>query len=250
MATRLSTRAPRNCSVIDADARDRAALNLLDAWPWDLGGVVIGGYAVGAYGPPRYSIDVDVVIPYSSALGIRSWLRERGFRLERHSTPNPQNYEGQVERFRASDVTLDLLAGAVRDRDAQVDLPQTWIAERPRLVRLETVSARSRSEIPIARPEALWALKLQAGRDSDLSDLFAISGAPVDTKEVRQAFIDVRSDTLVAKLREVRKKLDGEQLFVDSLSRRELGRPSDRKNQQKWSNFVAQVDRIIGPGLT
>ena len=234
---------------MDPDSRERAALELLDAWPWDRGGVVIGGHAVCAYGPPRYSVDVDVVIPYASALAIRSWLRERKFRLERHSTPNPQNYEGQVDRFRAGGVTLDLLAGAVRDRDAQVDLPEAWISLRPRRLRLEMIASRSGTAIPVARPEALWALKLQSGRDSDLSDLFAIAEEPVDTNEVRQVFLSVRSGPLVAKLQGVRKKLDGERLYVDSLSRRELGKPSDRENRRKWSRFVAQVDRILVPEL-
>jgi Nucleotidyl transferase AbiEii toxin, Type IV TA system len=232
---------------MDPDARERSALELLDAWPWERGGVVIGGYAVCAYGPPRYSVDVDVVIPYASARVIRSWLRQRGFRLEAHSTPNPQNHEGQVERFDARGVTLDLLAGAVRDRDAQVDLPEAWISLRPRKVRLETLSARSGTDIPIARPEALWALKLQAGRDSDLSDLFAIAGEPLDTDEVHELFLSVRSAPLVAKLRAVRKKLAEERLFVDSLSRRELGRPSNPENRRRWSKFVSQVDAILGP---
>lgn len=234
---------------MDPDIRERSALALLDAWPWDRGGVVIGGYAVCAYGPPRYSVDVDVVIPYVSAKAIRSWLRERGLRLESHSTPNPQNYEGQVERFGARGVTLDLLAGAVRDRDAQVDLPEAWISLRPRKIRLETMSARSGTEIPIARPEALWALKLQSGRDSDLSDLFAIAPEPLDTDEVHELFLSIRTAPLVAKLRAVRKKLADERLFVDSLSRRELGRPSDPENRKKWSKFVSQVDTILGPEL-
>ncbi|HEY6239030.1 MAG TPA: nucleotidyl transferase AbiEii/AbiGii toxin family protein [Thermoplasmata archaeon] len=210
---------------------------------------MIGGYAVCAYGPPRYSVDVDVVIPYASARAIRSWLRERGLRLEAHSTPDPQNYEGQVERYSAGGVTLDLLAGAVRDRDAQVDLPETWISLRPRKIRLQTVAARSIVEIPVVRPGALWALKLQSGRDSDLSDLFAIAEEPVDTGEVRQLFLQLRSRLLVAKLRNVRKKLDEERLFVDSLSRRELGRPSDPSNRRKWSLFVAKIDRILGTEL-
>lgn len=234
---------------MDPDSRERAAVQLLDVWPWDLGGVVIGGYAVCAYGPPRYSTDVDVVIPFASAKTIRAWLRDRGFKLEKHSTPNPQNYEGQVERFVGGVVTLDLRAGAVRDRDAQVDLPEVWISARPRKVRLETLAARTTSEIPIARPEALWGLKLQSGRDSDLSDLFAIAGEDVDTGEVRRGLLEVRSTSLVAKLRKVRQRLNDEQLYADSLSRRELGRPSDVQNRRKWANFVAQVDRILVPDL-
>jgi hypothetical protein len=235
----------RNCFVIDPDQRERAALEVLDAWPWELGGVVIGGYAVCAYGPPRYSSDVDIVIPFGSATQIRAWLGNRGFQLEKHTTPNSQNYEGQVERFRSEDVTLDLLAGAVRDRDAQVDIPANWVADRSRAVRLQTVSAGTRVPIPIARPEALWALKLQAGRDSGISDLFAIAEEPVDIDEVAREFRDLRSESLVRKLHSVRVKLDDSKLYADALSRREFGRPSDPINRRRWARFITQVDRIL-----
>ncbi len=235
--------------MIDPDVREREALRILDEWPWALGGVVIGGYAVCAYGPPRYSVDVDVVIPYDSAARVRTWLKERGFRLEQHAVPNPQNYEGQVDRFTTDEVTLDLFVGAVRDREARVDISESWIAKRPRRVRLRTVSGTTQRPIPIARPEALWVLKLQVGRDSDLSDLFAIMDEPIDAQEVVRMFHDIRSDSLIARLREVRGKLERSRLYEDSLSRRDLGRPSDPANRRKWSQFVARVDRILGPAI-
>jgi hypothetical protein len=117
-------------------------------------------------------------------------------------------------------------------------------------VRLKTVSAGTRVPIPIARPEALWALKLQAGRDSDLSDLFAIAEEPIDTHEVAREFRELRSESLIRKLRSVRVKLEDPQLFADALSRRELGRPSDPTNRRKWARFIGQVDRILLPALS
>ena len=47
----------------DPVAREKKVLCLLDAWPWELGGVLIGGYAIAAYGGLRYSDDVDIVVP-------------------------------------------------------------------------------------------------------------------------------------------------------------------------------------------
>jgi hypothetical protein len=235
--------------VIDPDVREGEALKLLDEWPWRLGGVVIGGYAVSAYGPPRYSADVDVVVPYGAARSVRSWLKQSGFRLEQHAIPNPLNAEGQVARFKTRMVTVDVLTGAVRDRDAQVDIPQSWIAKSPRLVRLQMVSGSTQTSVPVARPEAVWALKLQAGRDSDLSDLFAIADEPIDAEDICRLFLELRSDPFVAKLRKVRSKLDGHRLYADSLSRRELGRPSDPANRRRWSRFVRKADRILRPVL-
>jgi hypothetical protein len=226
-------------------ARERTTLGLLDRWPWELGGVVIGGYAICAYGPPRYSIDVDVVIPFGAAPDIRRWLRGERFQLQKHSVPNPQNYEGTVERFSCGEVTLDLLVGAVRDRQSRVDLPEPWISTHPRKVRLETLSGVSETFIPVARPESMWALKLQAGRDSDISDLFAICDEKVDLREVSGVFQQLRSESLVRTLRAVRDRLDDQRLFADSLSRRELGKPSADSNRRRWARFSEMVDRVV-----
>ena len=241
MATR------RSSSLVDVAARERAALILLDEWPWDAGGVLIGGYAISAYGPPRYSVDVDVVIPAESALGIRSWLRKVGFELTAHAVPNPQNYEGQVERFLSQAVTLDLLAGAVRDREAMVDIPEKWISKNCRRTVLETLSGKTSHPIPIARPEALWALKLQSGRDLDLTDLFVISDQPADLGEVRQLFEQLATDSLSRKLQRVRSKLRERRLFEDSLSRRQLGSPDSPQNAKRWERFISRVESIVGP---
>ena len=233
--------------MVDVAARERAVLALLDEWPWDTGGVLIGGYAISAYGPPRYSVDVDVVIPAESAPGIRSWLRKVGFELAAHAVPNPQNYEGQVERFLSKAVTLDLLAGAVRDREAMVDIPESWISKSCRRKVLETLSGETSRPIPIARPEALWALKLQSGRDLDLADLFVISDQPADLGEVRQLFEELATDSLSRKLQSVRLRLGDRRLFEDSLSRRQLGSPDSPQNVKRWERFISRVESVVGP---
>lgn len=233
--------------MVDVAARERAVLALLDEWPWDVGGVLIGGYAISAYGPPRYSVDVDVVIPVESASRIRVWLRQVGFKPTAHAVPNPQNYQGQVERFVSNAVTIDLLAGAVRDREAMVDIPERWISKGCRRMVLETLSGKTTHAIPIARPEALWALKLQSGRDLDLTDLFVISDQPADLGEVRLLFAQLATASLSLKLRSVLSKLGERRLFEDSLSRRQLGSPNNPQNVRRWERFTSRVESIINP---
>ena len=167
--------------------------------------------------------------------------------LTSHAVPNPQNYEGQVERFLSKEVTLDLLAGAVRDREAMVDIPEKWISKNCRRTVLEILSGKTSHPIPIARPEALWALKLQSGRDLDLTDLFVISDQPADLGEVRQLFEQLATDSLSRKLQRVRSKLRERRLFVDSLSRRQLGSPDSPQNAKRWERFVSRVESIVGP---
>lgn len=59
---------------VDPAAREKAVAELLDKWPWDLGGVIIGGYVSAAYGQPRYSNDIHVVIPVASLNPLIDWL--------------------------------------------------------------------------------------------------------------------------------------------------------------------------------
>lgn len=233
--------------MTELDARELAVLALLDRWPWDLGGVIIGGYAINAYGPPRYSDDVDVAIPKKAASSVRAWLGAEGLKLSKKTVPNPENFDGQVERYMKAPITLDLLTDAVRDRDAKVDIPESWISKGARRGRLVTLAGRTSVEVPIARPEALWALKLQAGRPRDISDLFAIAETPFSPIEVGALFRRLTTNSLTEKLNLVRAKVKDHKVYVDSLSRRQLGRPTDPANVRKWSRFVSLVDGIINP---
>ncbi len=239
--------ARRSYSLLGPEERERAVLSLMDRWPWDLGGVIIGGYAVIVYGPPRYSDDVDLVIPKTAAAPVRAWLKAEGLKLLKHSVPNPQNFDGLAERYKTTDITLDLLVDAVRDREAKVDIPESWISKRAHQTKLVTLSGSTTINVPVARPAALWALKLQAGRPRDISDLFAISDTPFDSEEVVSLFRRLMAKSLIAKLQGFRSQLKVRNVFVDSLSRRQLGSPSDPANIRKWSGFTATVERIVRP---
>ena len=239
MATR------RSYSLQDPRTREQSVVELLDEWPWDRGGVTIGGYAVMAYGPPRYSRDVDLVVPASAGSFFQVWLREKGFSKRKPLRENPQNFTGPVSRYIGGDVEVDLLEGAVRDRDARVDIPETWISRDARPLRLTTMNRTTLREIKVARPEALWALKLQSGRDIDLSDLFAISPEPFDQDEVADLFASFASDSLLGKLRKVSSRLENQKLYRDSLTRRSLGGPNLPSNRAQWSSFISRVRAII-----
>lgn len=231
--------------MTDPVRREQAVVELLDQWPWDLGGVIIGGYSVAAYGPPRYSDDLDVVVPASALEPLMNWLADKKFEKERVPDDLIQNYTGKVGRWRRDGITLDILPGAVRDREAQIDIPESWISRDARISRLLLIDASTRKEIPIVRPEALWALKLQAGRLRDLGDLFAIQDEPVDLDEVNTLFGGLWCEPLQRKLQAVWTSLDQEKTYRDTLSIQSRGSPRHKKNLQQWERFKRKVTRAI-----
>ncbi len=85
---------------VDPTIREKAVASLLDEWPWDLGGVIIGGYVSAAYGKPRYSNDIDVVIPVDALQPLLTWLQARDppFTIEQMPTDLEQNYAGKIAR--------------------------------------------------------------------------------------------------------------------------------------------------------
>jgi hypothetical protein len=228
--------------------RERDAVGLLDRWPADLRGVLVGGYAVSAYGPPRYSVDLDFVIRAEKQVPAEDWLKQERFGLGKRWKSRAEGSTAAVSRWQKGLITIDLLAGAVRDREAGVDVPASWVMKVPRMVRLVLLSSSTSSPFPVCRPAALWALKLQAGRPQDLSDLFVISEVPVPLEEVRALFESLWCASLRSKLERVQRALGEEHTFRDACSRRSLGPPDSARNRRAWQTFQRRVASAIPDG--
>lgn len=229
----------------DPAQRERDATGLLDAWPWHLGGIIIGGYVNAVYGRLRYSNDLDFLIPAATVDEHLHWLHERDFHDERVPEDLEQNYMGRTARLRRGDLTIDLLPGGVMDRDARVHLPQDWLAQDPVMARLVLYDASTKQEVPVCRPAAFWALKLQAGRLQDLADLFGTMDTAVDIAEVSKLFASFDSQPLRAKLAKVAASLEDPKVMHDVMSRSEAGSPSKRENQRRWQKFEARVNEVV-----
>lgn len=231
----------------DPAAREAAVVRLLDGWPWQHGAVIVGGYAVSAYGSPRYSDDLDLVLPKGGMAPTVAWLQSLRppFAQAKIGPAWQQNYGGTVSRFERSGETLDLLPVAVRDREALVDVPYEWIAREARRIRLVLLDAATSASVPVARPEALWLLKLQSGRPQDLSDLFAIHQVPVALRDVREGFDVLSSDALTAKLNKVLDRLQERKQYEDSLSRWGRGSPEAPSNRKAWATFLGMVESAM-----
>jgi hypothetical protein len=228
-----------------AEAREAVCLDFLDQLPRDLDAVLVGGYAVSAYGPARFSKDVDLVFPSDRMTAVRGWLKRR-------SIPFGQTFDsvstsGTIRKLRVEHDLLsgDLYFGGVRARDTGAVIESSWIARDPRTIRLRLTTAVSQGSIAVARPEALWVLKLLAGRGQDVADLFAISSTPINGLEVRTELASLGGGRVASALRRVRERVERGDDYADSLSRRSLGSPSSARNRAAWLKFIGMVSDVI-----
>lgn len=228
---------------IDPATREKKSLKLLDEFPWDSGSVVIGGYSIVGYGAIRYSRDLDIVIPKATSGEILNWFSFNDYSIDKVAVPNPQNYNGNYVRLKRDEVTIDLLIGAVRDREAQVDIPEKWITENTKRSVIRGLNSQTQIEIPLARPEAIWALKLQAGRYQDLTDLFSIFNRAFSKNEIIKLFKGLMCDTLENKLQKTKTKVRETKLYSDTRSNLEF--KDSEKNRKAWDNFMETVEDII-----
>ena len=236
----------RSLYVLDPDEREQLAIGLMADWPNELPGVLIGGYAVAAYGVPRYSVDVDIVAPAVSQDGWSRWLERRHLvRFQTHQSSSLTAPPVRVERWRHKELTVDLMTGGVRDRDSQTVIPEDWVLRNPQLRSLELLSGRVDPPLPVVRLAGLWALKILAGRPQDVTDLYGISTQPVGLGEVRELFEELSSPPLERKLARVSRLLLEPKTYVDSLSRLRRGSPELPQNRTRWELFVRMIEGVI-----
>lgn len=137
---------------------------------------VIGGVALGAYGNPRLTLDLDVATDAAAQDALITFMESQGF-TTLHRSPGYSNHRhasrGRVDFMYVRDHTADQLFGST------TELPGP--GGRP---------------IPVPRPEHLIAMKVQAMRDAperglqdlvDIAYLLQVDG--VDLEEARGYFV-------------------------------------------------------------
>ena len=165
--------------------REQALYAVLHDLP-DVGAVVIGGYAASAWSFPRFSHDLDLLVPQARVTQLREHLSTHGLTMNRTRTDIEQNYGGGWERWAGGPhgTTIDLLTNSVQDRHFGIALPyaQAW---RDHAVLPLRGLTRSDITLPIASKEVLLALKCQPMRAKDIGDICAIVYVGYDLRRLR-----------------------------------------------------------------
>jgi hypothetical protein len=224
--------------------REREVTAVLDAWDRREGECLIGGYAVSAYGKPRYSRDLDFVIPTESTVRARGRLEELGFSVRPGRRPGRPDALPDVLTLYRGPLSVDLMIGQVRDRGTQVIVPSQWISSRYREMRLLLLTGSTQRPVRVCRPEALWVLKIIAGRNQDLGDLYALSTEAVDLGEVRGILCQVMNPALRERLGDEAHRLEPRKIYADSQAERFL-RSSSGTAQRTWEEFKRRFSEVI-----
>lgn len=233
--------------MTDPAAREREVTEILDDWDWVDGTCLVGGYAVSAYGKPRYSRDLDFVIPESNKELTKDRLVENGFSIRPLLRPDrPDAFHDSITLERGL-VSIDLMIGHVQDKRTEVNVPGDWITSHFRETRLILITGSTRQPVRVCRPEALWVLKLVAGRNQDLADLFAISSETVNVEEIRTFLGKVENDALRSRFRDEARRLRSDRIFNESESAR-FSRTSSESARSAWIHFKRRFSEIVFPG--
>jgi hypothetical protein len=229
----------------DPDQRESQAVAFLDGFPLSFAPVLIGGYAVAAHGPPRYSVDVDLTIPADREESVLRWLEESDIEATRTMTAVQTDAKVTKYRIERESCSGDLYFGGLISRPSGAFVPYRWIARDPRPIRLQLRSRRLTRPFPVARPAALWTLKLLAGRPQDLTDLFMMMREQVESKEVNRELRAVLGPGIEDRRQSIARALGEEKTFRDALSRREMSSHNAAAMRKDWERFREIVSRML-----
>ncbi len=152
--------------------QEQAILATLARLPRE-GLVLIGGYAVNVYVPPRFSIDCDLVV-LGKVASVRAKLETDGFLEQAEGEVPYGSYLRMVHPTQGA--SFDLMVGSVLDRQSGIHFDRGYFE---RYAHRRTIVGRvsmDRVRMKVVDPELLFALKFVVGRRQDLRDLFMLGG--------------------------------------------------------------------------
>lgn len=175
--------------------RERIVLETLESIP-KRNVVLIGGYAMNAYVPPRFSIDCDLVVLGDSS-NAKATLRRSGFvKIASGDLP----YGNYMCYFRENErVSFDLFMNSLLDRETGIifegELFKKYSLKRITVGRTNPV----RIEMKIVDPELLFVMKFVTARRQDIRDAFMLAGEDLNWKLVSEIISMKCGDSLIRK---------------------------------------------------
>ncbi len=222
--------------------REKIVLDTLEKVPKD-NVVLIGGYAVNAYVPPRFSIDCDLVV-LGGVERVEKALKEDGFsKTESGDVPY-----GNYARYEKNGASFDLLVNSVLDRETGIAFDAEMFEEHSKKRNAVGRATPVRIEMIIADPELLFAMKFVTGRRQDVRDLFMLSAENLDWKLVTGIIEEKCGRPLIKKRTDMIKRSIRLKTYRDSLQG-PYGRLPDERFEtcrRRLEGFMGKLEKPEG----
>lgn len=176
-------------------------------------GILIGGYAMNAYTPPRFSVDCDIALK-KNVKHVEEILTKNGFEKTGHGKLQSP-YAGEFLRFEKGKAFFDLLVGGILDRQSNAYFPYDFIEKNSKEKETVGRTITTRIKMKIANPEVLFIMKFASCRRQDIRDIFMLSNLKLDAEFIIATIKKEYKKTL-PNIEKIRKAVN-DQKFKDAL---------------------------------
>jgi hypothetical protein len=202
------------------EEREQICLELLGKLPLD-GYVLIGGYAISSFEFPRFSVDLDLVIPAKEEPRFTELAQRQGFQPVAVRVNLPEDlYGGRFQRFERAvndlKVGVDLLINAIISRQTKSSYSFNYLARHSEIREVSSFSKPLKVRARVANREMLIALKANSMRLADKRDLVALCQSEIRVAEVVNHLKRCPKKAILTNLQDLLNSLE-EKRFKDSL---------------------------------
>lgn len=176
--------------------REKECFDFLNLLKKDMNYVVIGGYAVSSYGFPRFSVDLDIVIPEKEIPIIKKLIKEKGFVFSKAKVD--LNYSGKFERYEKGLVRIDLLINGVQSRQTGYSYPFSYIFKNSEMREVSGWDPLLKARVRVPQKELLIALKVHSMRMADKRDIIMLCYEKPDVEKIIGHLKDCPKEKIIA----------------------------------------------------
>jgi len=156
--------------------RERGCFEFLRNMPLQHKFVVVGGYAVSSFHFPRFSVDLDIVIPGKELKFFRNLIKKQGFALTEEKSDFDLSYGGKFEKYKKGEppISVDLLVNSVQARQTNYSYSFEYIFRNSEVREIRGWHADLKIKTRTADKEMLIALKINSMRTADKRDVLML----------------------------------------------------------------------------
>jgi hypothetical protein len=180
--------------------------------------VLIGGYAVSAYGFPRLSVDLDIVISIEDLEFFENLCKKQGYLLSIEKSALDTIYDGKFKRYVKSGklpTSIDLMINSITSRQTGSSYSVNFLFRNSRIMEIRGWHPDCKVQVRVANKEMLIALKINSMRTTDKRDIIMLCYNLPNIDKIVEHLKNCPRDIILGNLEELDLLFD--QNYKDSL---------------------------------